>query len=177
MNFSIRMLPFLTLLLLCVVLGVTLSSRPTVTSKIIGQKPDDFLLPLLNHETPVSFSAQINEKPTIVNIFASWCESCRVEHPTLLQLARTQEANIMGIAWRDTPEKIKAWLAAHGNPYHRVLVDGRGISTVPLALTGVPETFVFNKDGVIVYNNKSALTEEELRDVVIPLIKKLQYAP
>jgi cytochrome c biogenesis protein CcmG/thiol:disulfide interchange protein DsbE len=165
-----RLLPLILLMVLCTVLALGLFSRhhQAFVSKMIGQKPENISLPLLNGGTA---TIPLGGKAVLVNVFASWCESCQAEHAVLMSLAL--QAEIIGIAWKDTPEKIKVWLAAQGNPYHEVLMDERGKATLPLALSGVPETFIFDKHGIIVYNKKAPLTEEEVRTVILPLLEKL----
>jgi len=164
--------PLLLFFLICVALALGLSSRNTenvFTSKMIGAKPDSITLPLLGSATNGKIPPE--GKVTILNIFASWCESCQVEHAMLMALK--DKVEITGIAWKDKPEKIKAWLDTRGNPYHRVLMDEQGKSTMKLALSGVPETFIFDKSGTIRYNKKAPITDEEVHTVILPLLEKL----
>jgi cytochrome c biogenesis protein CcmG/thiol:disulfide interchange protein DsbE len=164
--------PLLVFVGLCVLLALGLAQRGKhndFTSKMIGQKVEPFTLISLGNKENVTIP--LGGKVTVLNIFASWCESCQAEHAVLSPFA--DKIPIIGIAWKDKPEKIENWLTQHGNPYHQVLLDDKGKSTLPLALSGIPETFVIDKHGVIVYNTKMPLTEEELRNVVMPLVEKL----
>jgi DsbE subfamily thiol:disulfide oxidoreductase len=166
--------PLTMFLLICAALAFGLAEKRqpnAFVSKMIGQKPDVVTLPLLGGGKMLAIPEE--GKVTVLNIFASWCESCQVEHRALTSV--TGKLSIIGLAWKDTPEKIKAWLTTHGNPYQQVLLDEKGQSTLPLALSGVPETFVFDKNGVIAYNKKAPVTEEELRDVILPLVERLQH--
>jgi len=167
-----KYLPFLLFFLICVALALGLENRETenvFSSKMIGKKPEMVTLTSLDNEAGVAIPPE--GKVSVVNIFASWCESCQAEHAVLMVLK--DKAEITGIAWKDKPEKIKTWLAARGNPYHRVLLDEQGKSTMKLALSGVPETFIFDKNGTIRYNKKAPITDEEVHAVILPLLEKL----
>ncbi len=168
-----RYLPLLAFLLLCVVLGFGLIEKKapdTFVSKMLGQKVESFPLALLDAKKTLAMPEA--GKVTVLNIFASWCESCQAEHAALTAFAG--KLPVIGLAWKDKPEKIKIWLAKNGNPYTAVLLDEKGQSTLPLGLSGVPETFVFDKKGVVRYNKKAAVDAEEIENVIMPLVERLQ---
>ena len=171
-----KVLPLIVILLLCVILAVALikhDGESPLPSKMIGKVPETFSLPLLNYTREASLS-DWRGKVVVVNIFASWCESCRVEHAVLLKIKEATHVESVGIAWKDTPERVTSFLKEFGNPFSTILVDEKGASTMKLALAGVPETFVFAKDGRVAYNKRSVLTEDDLYDVIVPLVKELQ---
>jgi len=86
--------------------------------------------------------------PTVINIFASWCAPCEVEHPVLLAL-KAQGITVIGIAYKDDPAKTEAFLRRLGNPYSKVLVDRTGRAGVEFGISGVPESFLIGADGKV----------------------------
>lgn len=173
-----RKLPLILILLLCTILGVALMARDqagTFTSRMVGKTPENFSLPVLGESDRNGGPEQWKGHVTIVNVFASWCTACVIEHPVLLELKKKSGVPIVGIVWRDKPETILDFFLKHGNPFETVLLDETGISTTRLALSGVPETFVIGKDGRIAYNRKMGLTEDEVNNVLLPLVEKLKH--
>ena len=90
-------------------------------------------------------------KIALINIFASWCSTCKAEHHYLLELAQNKSINIYGIAWHDINQNTKDYLTKNGNPYVKVGVDKRGASANLFGIKAVPETFVISK-GKIIYH-------------------------
>lgn len=93
----------------------------------------------------------------ILNIFASWCSTCHIEHEMLLNLARRGDIEIYGIAWNDTPDDVMEYLEENGNPYSAVGLDNQNIVKKALGVDGVPETFVIDKDGYIFFKEEGNL--------------------
>lgn len=131
-------------------------SRPKsefVHSAMIGQPVPEFDLPQAVADRPaLAFADLADGTPRLLNIFASWCLPCRVEAPFLEELQRSG-ADIVGVAIRDRPEDVAAFLEIYGNPFSRIGRDD--ISTVQLSIgsSGVPETFVIDGQGVIRYQH------------------------
>ena len=94
--------------------------------------------------------------PALVNIFASWCAPCRIEHPELMRL-KGQGVTIVGVAWRDRPENSRAFLDELGDPFALALADPEGLSGVELGIAGVPETYAVDARGVIVAKHSGPL--------------------
>jgi len=116
---------------------------------------------------------------TVVNVFGSWCEPCHYEHPALLALAddpdvKGGKVTILGMAQKDKPENVRRFLGAEGNPYGRILLDPDGRAGIDWGVYGVPETFVVKGDGVIAYKFVGPLTEEALKSVLLPEIRKAE---
>lgn len=87
----------------------------------------------------------------VVNVFASWCLPCRAEHPVLTQMAEERGFKLVGINYKDTPEKAAAWLKELGNPYGAIGSDQDGRAGLFLGITGVPETFIVDASGIVRY--------------------------
>lgn len=109
-------------------------------------------------------------KPTIVNVFASWCVPCLQEHPLLMDLARQQDVQIFAINHRDDAAAARRFLGRHGNPYTRVGTDTSGRTAIEFGVYGVPETFVISGDGTIAYRHVGPLTEDAVNTKILPLL-------
>lgn len=168
-------LPLLILFAFVAALAFSLLSKPghIFSSRMLGQQPDSFELPM--YRSKEKFSPDLwKGQVVVVNAFASWCAPCAKEAPSLTRLAKMGIVPIYGIAWRDTSEKLGVFLELQGNPYRAVGVDTVGDTTVPLGLTGVPETFVFDKNGKVALHYRSALNDDIIDGDIIPLIQRLE---
>jgi len=145
-----------------------------VPSPLIGKPAPAFSLARL-HEPQARLSTQdMRGQVWLLNVWASWCVSCRVEHPLLLQLAKTNAVPIYGLDYKDKPDDALAWLAQHGDPYRASIVDGDGRVGIDYGVYGVPETFLIDKAGVIRYKQIGPLTAEALQQKILPLARQLQ---
>lgn len=109
---------------------------------------------------------------TLVNVWASWCGPCREEHPQLIKLAGQDDIKLVGMNYKDQRENALRFLNALGNPYANVGVDRTGRTAVEWGVYGVPETFLVNGDGIIVYKFTGPITETALDRDVMPAIEK-----
>lgn len=147
---------------LLVIAGLLRPANRDVPSKMIGQPMPPFVLPQAVPDRPGLARADLaNGKAHLVNIFASWCIPCGIESPQIAALA-AQGAEVEGIAIRDHPADLAAYLARNGNPYRRIGADN--VSAVQLAIgsSGVPETFVVDGRGVIRYQHIGDIRPEEV---------------
>lgn len=112
----------------------------------------------------------------VMNVFASWCGPCRTELPVLGQLAEQSGVRIVGLDYRDTPELGLAFLKRHGNPYALTWLDPQGKGSMAWGVTGVPETFVIDRKGIVRLRHTGPVTAEDLDKRLLPLIRKLQSA-
>jgi cytochrome c biogenesis protein CcmG/thiol:disulfide interchange protein DsbE len=167
----VRLPPFFLLLGLAVMLGMALFFKGGQVGRS-GQKLAYFDISALEKGrlTPQAFEGKV----VVLNMFASWCRPCLAEQGMLLTLAKSHKTTLYGIAWKDKPTAIRAYLREHGNPFTQVGVDEKGSVTVALGLTGVPETFVIDKRGYVVKHYISALTPELLNDELLPLLDRLE---
>lgn len=139
-----------------------------VPSPLIGKPSPDFTLRLLGSDAPYG-RAQLLGRPLLVNFFASWCAGCKVEHPFLMELSR-RGVEIVGIDYKDTDAAARQWLDAHGNPYATVIADVMGTAGLDWGVYGVPETFVLDAQGTIVYKQIGPMTEEAWKTQIAPLM-------
>jgi cytochrome c biogenesis protein CcmG/thiol:disulfide interchange protein DsbE len=169
-------LPIAVFALLVVALAVPIlqgRDPSLVPSALLGKPAPEFDLPEVPGFGPGLSTGDLKGRVSLVNIFASWCVSCRIEHPLLLELSRAGDIAVYGIDYKDKPEDGAAWLASHGNPYAATGLDLDGRVGIDWGVYGVPETFVVDADGAIVYKHIGPITPEAWRDTIQPLIEGL----
>lgn len=118
-------------------------------------------------------AADLEGHVSLLNVFASWCAPCRVEHPILARLAEQEGVAVYGVDYKDAPADARAYLDQLGDPYRRVGADRDGRVGIDLGITGVPETFVVDGTGRVVYRYAGPLTPEVVDDTILPLVEKL----
>ncbi len=167
------LIPLGVFLVMVIFLGVGLSLDPReIPSPLIGKPAPAFDLPTLEAPDQHFGPNRIKGRPYLLNVWASWCEACRAEHPVLIDLARRGEVSLIGLNYKDTPEKARAWLEAHGgNPYQTVAVDADGKVGIEFGVYGVPETFLIDANGIILYKHTGPLSRKVLEEKLLPLIR------
>ena len=168
-------LPLLLFIGLAVFLALGLKLNPKeIPSPLLNKAAPAFSLPVLaqpeNRLSPIDYQGQV----WLLNVWASWCVSCRDEHPILLQLAKSKLVPIVGFDYKDLAEDGSAWLAKHGNPYQVSVMDLDGRVGIDYGVYGVPETFVIDKRGIIRYKHTGPVSANDLEQIFLPLIQKLQ---
>ena len=156
-------------------LWVGLSRDPhEVPSPLVNKPAPAFSLVQLNDPGKKLGPADLKGQVWLLNVWASWCVSCRVEHPLLVQLAKANIVPVIGLNYKDTQELGRAWLADNGDPYKVSVVDADGRVGIDWGVYGVPETFVVDKNGVIRYKQIGPITPESLQQKILPLVRELQ---
>ena len=159
---------------LVVLLGIGLTMDPKkVPSPLIGKPVPDFELPLLHrqltHFSPEDFKGRV----WVLNVWASWCVSCRAEHEIITRLANMKLVDIVGLDYKDEPAEGRRWLQQFGDPYTFSVTDYDGRVGIDWGVYGVPETFVIDKEGIIRHKHIGPVTAQALQDEIVPLIKTL----
>jgi cytochrome c biogenesis protein CcmG/thiol:disulfide interchange protein DsbE len=131
---------------------------------LVGRPAPDLTLPTLEDGRPVRLRDLTAKGPVIINFFASWCAPCEVEAPQLNALA-AQHVRIIGVAYKDAPPKTQAFLARLGDPYTQRLTDRDGRAGVEFGTTGVPETYLVGRDGVILDKHTGPLEAADVDDL------------
>ncbi len=153
--------------------GLTLNPRE-VPSPLIGKPAPAFTLPLL-HEPDKTFSSKDSlGKVWMFNVWASWCVSCREEHPLLVEFAKSASVPLYGLDYKDTRADGLKYLAQYGDPYRASFFDENGKVGIDYGVYGVPETYVIDKKGVIRFKQIGPITPEVLSKHIEPLLKELQ---
>jgi cytochrome c biogenesis protein CcmG, thiol:disulfide interchange protein DsbE len=162
---------------LSVVLAWGLTRDPRlIPTPLIGKPVPQFALPPVKGRTLGLSSANLVGEPSIVNVFASWCVECRIEHPLILQMKAHGVAPIHGLNYKDHPDDAARWLNTFGDPYTRTGADLDGRVAIDWGVYGVPETFVIGWDGRIAFKHIGPLTAEVLERTIIPLIDSLKQS-
>jgi cytochrome c biogenesis protein CcmG/thiol:disulfide interchange protein DsbE len=162
---------------LLVFLGIGLRLKPQeIPSPFIGKPAPAFTLSQLEQEQRSFSPRDMLGKVWLFNVWASWCASCRAEHPVLLEFAKQGVAPVVGLDYMDGREEGRQWLNRHGNPYQLSVFDAGGKVGTDYGVYGVPETFVIDKRGMIRLRHAGALTPEIIRDKLLPLIRELNRA-
>ena len=168
------LLPLGVLFALLMLLGAGLGRDPqAIPSPLVGRPAPAFALAQL--ELPEkSFGPQdMKGKVWMLNVWASWCSSCRQEHPLLLDLAQRGVVPIVGLDYMDARPEGAKWLAQHGNPYQLSVLDANGKIGIDYGVYGVPETYVIDKLGIVRLKHTGPVTAEVIETKLLPLIKAL----
>jgi cytochrome c biogenesis protein CcmG/thiol:disulfide interchange protein DsbE len=168
-------LPLVIFLVLSVFLYVGLKLDPReVPSPLVGKPAPAFTLPQL-HDPKKQFSpAEMKGKVWLLNVWASWCVSCKEEHPLLLALSEQKIVPIYGLDYKDKREDGEMWLSRGGDPYTAIAMDTDGRIGIDYGVYGVPETYVIDKQGIIRYKQIGPVSSQNLRETILPLVAKLE---
>lgn len=160
---------------LALALGWGLTRDPReLPSALIGKPVPEFNLPPVQGRTLGLSSADLKGEVSLVNVFASWCTACRVEHPVFMELKKQGAVPIHGINYKDQPRDAAKWLDDLGDPYTRTGADLTGRVSIEWGVYGVPETFVIDREGRIAFKQVGPVTPEIYRDKIAPLIEELR---
>lgn len=170
-----RFIPLGIFLLLVIVLGIGLTLNPReVPSPLIDKPAPAFSLARLQAPEQTIGTQDMLGKVWLLNVWASWCTACRAEHPLLVNLARSESVNLIGLNYKDEATDALRWLGQFGNPYQASAFDADGRVGIDWGVYGVPETFVIDKQGIIRYKHIGPVTRESLDEVILPCIQKLE---
>lgn len=125
----------------------------------------DRSFPLFMAEGEISFTPPPGDKPIAVNLFASWCAPCWVEHPLLIDLSESHPDQLYGLAYKDKDQATAAFLNELGDPYSVIGTDKDGQGGLDFGLTGVPETFIIDRDGKIIMHVRGIIDEQSLGEI------------
>ncbi len=168
-------IPLVLFVVLAVFLALGLNLNPRdIPSPFIDKPAPVFSAPKLTAPTEKLSTTDLKGKVWLFNVWASWCVSCREEHPVLNQLAKQHAVEIIGLNYKDEPDAAKKWLDTLGNPYTVSIMDQDGRIGIDWGVYGVPETFVVDKKGVIRHKYTGPITIEAWQQTLLPLITKLQ---
>lgn len=153
--------------------GLTTDTR-TIQSVLIDKPLPAFELPRFGADGQKVASGDFKGRVSLLNIFASWCISCRVEHPLLVKLTQEKKVAVFGLAWKDKPDELKQWLEELGNPYLAIADDAMGRTAIELGVTGAPETYVIDKQGRIRMKHVGVIDDYVWRETLEPFVRKLE---
>ncbi|MFQ5935272.1 MAG: DsbE family thiol:disulfide interchange protein [Acidiferrobacterales bacterium] len=169
------LIPLAVFVLLVGFLAAGLRLDPShVPSPLIDKPAPEFTLPRVVEPDKTLGSADLRGRVSLLNVWASWCVACRVEHPLLVGLARAGNVTIYGLNYKDQRQDAVRWLGDLGNPYLASAHDLKGKVGIDFGVYGVPETFVVDQKGIIRYKHIGPIDEKTLKDVILPLMRELQ---
>jgi cytochrome c biogenesis protein CcmG/thiol:disulfide interchange protein DsbE len=169
----VYLLPVLIVAILVAAFWISLDpkrDKSALPSVLVGKAVPSVDLPGLAAGAPRLDLSAFKGKLVAINFFASWCLPCRAEHPFLKQLSAEFGVPVIGIAWKDKPEAARAFLAELGDPYVATGADENGRTGIDFGLSGVPETFLVDQDGIVRYRLAAPITPDELKDTLAPAI-------
>lgn len=168
------LIPLGLFLVLVVFLAIGLGRDPReVPSPLINKAAPTFRLPQLNDPGKTFSAEDMRGKVWVLNVWASWCVSCRDEHPLLLEYAKAGAVPIYGLNWKDKREDALAWLNELGDPYVLSAVDLDGRVAIDYGVYGAPETYLIDQSGVIRHKHIGAVTRDVWQDKFMPLVQQL----
>jgi cytochrome c biogenesis protein CcmG/thiol:disulfide interchange protein DsbE len=156
-------------------IGLQLNPRE-VPSPLIGKHAPAFDLPLLEAPDKRFSQKDMLGKVWMLNVWASWCPPCLVEHPVVTQIARSGLVPVVGLNYKDQRNDALPWLKRNGDPYQLIVFDPDGRIGIDYGVYGVPETYVIDRQGVIRYKQIGPLTPDVVQKKIEPLVKELQGA-
>ncbi len=167
-------LPLLVFGALLAVLWGGLGQNPRLLpSALVNHPLPNFSEPLLGDPQKKITAHDLEGKVALLNVWATWCPTCRAEH-AFLRTLKKQGVIIYGINYKDSPQKAQAWLATLGNPYQLTIEDSSGQLGLNLGVYGAPETFLLDTHGVIRYRHVGALDARSWKSEFVPRIKQLK---
>jgi cytochrome c biogenesis protein CcmG/thiol:disulfide interchange protein DsbE len=168
-----RALPLMAFVVLVVLLvvGLKISDRKTdLPSPLVGKPAPAFDLPVLGEPGKTMSKESFLGTPYLVNFWASWCPTCRVEHPVIAELAELGVLRVIGLNFRDETADAQAWLVQFGDPYEVSLVDLDGRVSIDFGVYAAPESFLVDPSGVIVFKQLGAMTPHIIETEILPRI-------
>ncbi len=177
MKISRFLIPLGLFLILAVFLGIGLTRDPhELPSPLINKAAPAFKLTELQNQAKSLSNKDMLGQVWLLNVWASWCVSCREEHALLVDFSKSGAVPIYGLNYKDSRNDALAWLQQFGNPYATSIMDADGRVGIDYGVYGVPETFVIDKTGTIRYKQIGPVTPEALEKTIIPLVRKLQQS-
>ena len=152
--------------------GLGLNPRE-VPSPLIGKPVPAFTVPVLTEPGKTLSSADLRGKVYLLNVWGSWCVSCRDEHPVLVEFAQDGRIPLYGLNWRDKREDALAWLERFGDPYVASGVDRDGKVAIDFGVYGAPETYLVDRAGIIRFKQTGPLTRQIIDEKILPLAATL----
>ena len=142
-------------------------------SALIDKPAPEFQLAELGNPGQTFSPKQMRGKVWLLNVWASWCIACREEHPYLMELSRSGKVPIYGLSWKDKREDALATLRELGDPYVLSVSDFDGNVAIDYGITGAPETYLIDQNGIIRYKEPAQLNKQVMEEKILPIIKEL----
>ena len=154
--------------------GFKLNDPHQLPSALLSKPFPEFVAPLLKDPATIVDRSALLGTPVLVNVWATWCPTCKAEHGELLRIQRETGLRLVGINYKDSRRKALRWLADFGDPYDFVLQDVDGALGVELGVYGAPESFLLDRNGIIVYKRVGDINQRIWRNEIVPALRKLK---
>jgi cytochrome c biogenesis protein CcmG/thiol:disulfide interchange protein DsbE len=174
-NRLIYILPLTVFLIMAVYFAIGLTKDPKILPSALIDKPvPEFSLPPIDGGPGTGFSSADlrGNGVSVVNVFASWCVPCRIEHPLITRLAALKVATVYGLNYKDKPESALKWLREMGDPYAAHGADPKGRVAIDFGVYGIPETFIIDNQGIIRYKYVGPINAARLEKEILTIIRK-----
>ncbi|GGF68614.1 MAG: DsbE family thiol:disulfide interchange protein [Terasakiella sp.] len=170
-KYVVTYLPVLIILALIVVLFGSYNFLNTKeTTSTIGTNVPDFSLPPVKGELSGLNSGDFTGQISLISVFASWCDECQENHSVLVELTQQQQIPVYGLNYKDPPKDVRLWLDRHGNPFKKIGADLNGDVAASWGVYGLPEVFVINANGQVIYRHMGSINSEQFNRDILPLI-------
>ncbi len=153
--------------------GFKLNDPHELPSALLGKPFPEFAAPLLADSGTVVDRTALLGEPVLVNVWATWCPTCKAEHEQLLRIRESAGLRMVGVNYKDDPAKARSWLRQLGDPYEFVVQDADGSLGVELGVYGAPESFLLDARGTIVYKRVGDINPRIWRDELAPALARL----
>ncbi len=175
MNRSVLFVPVLLFALLGIVLYAGLGrDAEHIDSPLLDRPVPAFSLPDLLDDSLQRTEADLSGQVSLLNVWATWCISCRVEHPYLIQIAREHDVRIIGLNYKDDTAEARQWLVERGDPYAFTVVDADGRLGLDLGVYGAPETYLIDAAGIIRGKHVGVIDQAVWEKTIRPQLQALQ---
>ena len=172
MRYKLAVLPIPIFIIIIYFLYSGLNKDPTlIPSPLIGKLVPEFSSTTLFDNKVITNKSLIG-KPYILNVWGSWCYGCSLEHNLLIDIYNTGIIDIYGLNYKDNKINAMEWLKNKGNPYRKIIFDNDGSIAIDFGVYGAPETFLVNKNGIIIHKHVGPIDQNYYNDVLLPNIKK-----
>ncbi len=156
-------------------LGFSLNDPHILPSALLQKPFPGFELPSLQDAEKTLTQEDLKGKILLVNVWATWCPTCKAEHAELMRLKEQFGLEIAGVVYKDEPDNARRWLAAYGDPYIYNIIDRDGRLGIDLGVYGAPESFLLNAEGKILYKRVGEVNARIWRDEIRPRLEQLEY--
>ncbi|WP_208440775.1 DsbE family thiol:disulfide interchange protein [Bartonella raoultii] len=143
-----------------------------LSNRFLEKSAPQINLPLLGHDNHFLNLEQLKGRVTLINFWGSWCSFCRKEHSLLMKIAQDQRFDLIGISYKDSKENAQRFLNNFGNPFKAIGLDALGHTAINWGVYGTPETFLLNKNGIIIAKHAGPLTWKIYQKKILPKIEK-----
>lgn len=167
------LLAFLALVALLIVGMESAEERTLVDSPLVGRTIPSFSLPKLHYPDEITSTQSQRGQVWVLNVWGSWCQSCRIEHPWITELAENSGVPVVGFNWKDERDNALRWLSRFGDPWSWHMVDFEGRRAIDLGVYGAPETFIIDHRGIIIHKHIGPIDQDSYESLKA-MIEKLK---